>query len=135
MHMDGRRKLAEAFGAWADRHGYTQSQIAAMGGPSTTTQTKLRLGEGVVSRHTLRQLDAVMGWPAGSAARVIDGGEVPADNTPEIVSGPGDAGSSLLVLRPNGLTDDEWASIVEESRGHLEWLVEKAARKRREQQG
>lgn len=71
--MDGRKRLAELFGEWADGRGLTQTDVAAMGGPSTTTQTKVRLTDEPISRQTIRQLEAVMGWPAGRAMAVLQG--------------------------------------------------------------
>lgn len=36
--MDGRRALAKAFDDWYSSSGLNQGQVAAAGGPSTTTQ-------------------------------------------------------------------------------------------------
>jgi len=71
--MDGRERLAELFGAWVDQNGWSQPTVAAMGGPSTTTQTKIRRTTEPLSASTLRQLDVVMGWDEGTAARVQSG--------------------------------------------------------------
>lgn len=87
--MDGRRALAKAFDDWYSTSGMNQSEVAAAGGPSTTTQTlgtqrfrpqrlhpKLRRGRAAfdpISRQTLKQLDEVTGWAAGTAARIYAG--------------------------------------------------------------
>ena len=52
--MDGRKRLARAFGEYVDDHRWSQAEVAAMGGPSTTTQTKVRLSDGPISRQTDR---------------------------------------------------------------------------------
>ena len=33
--MDGRTRLAKAFGDWIELNGWTQTEVVAMGGPST----------------------------------------------------------------------------------------------------
>lgn len=71
--MDGRRALAKAFDDWYSTSGMNQSEVAAAGGPSTTTQTKVRQGNDPISRQTLKQLDEVTGWAAGTAARIYAG--------------------------------------------------------------
>ena len=80
--MDGRQALAQAFDDWYSRSGMNQSQVAAAGGPSTTTQTKVRQSDGPVSRQTLQQLDHVTGWPPGTAARYLSGEPVTAIAAP-----------------------------------------------------
>lgn len=130
---EGRRRLAELFEAWVSRHGYTQSQVAAMGGPSTTTQTKVVKSDDSLSRQTLRQLDAVMGWEPGTAAGVLQGRhpvEVPdphGGNVPPV----GNTDDNLLLARPHGLSDEEWGRIKAENLGYFEWLIEKASREQR----
>lgn len=71
--MDGRAMLARAFDQWFTQSGMNQGQVATAGGPSTTTQTKVRQSDGPISRQTLRQIDHVTGWGAGTAARILAG--------------------------------------------------------------
>ena len=144
---EGRRKLAELFGAWMDRNGYTQTDVAAMGGPSTTTQSKVRNSDDSISRQTLKQLEAVMGWTPGPAAGVLQGryvegvltptepDPVPHPSRPKVTSPPleivgptGDNEDSLIFARPDGLSDETWERITKEARGAISWLMEKAAR-------
>lgn len=133
----GRKAARMAVARELARQGSDATALAKRAGIHPQTVQAMVSGARWPSLRTLGALDAALGWQAGTLSSIAEGAPEPgaADAAPEIVSGPGDAGGSLLVLRPNGLTDDEWASIVEESRGHLEWLVERAARKRREQQG
>lgn len=67
------------FGEYVDRRGLTQTDIAAMGGPSTTSQTKIRTTDEPVAPGTLRKIDKVMGWEHGTAARIIAGDPVRPD--------------------------------------------------------
>lgn len=124
--MNGRQKLAAAFGDWMDRHGYTQQQVAAMGGPSTTTQSKVRLTDDPISRQTMKQLDTVMGWPAGTSAGILRGGD-----GPETVSGPAhDDESTLMYERPKGLSDAEWAKLKASVGEYVEWQLDRFSRER-----
>lgn len=125
--MDGRQRLAQVFGDWVDRHGYTQGEVAAMGGPSTTTQTKVRTTDGPISRQTQRQLDQLMGWPAGTSAGILRG-ELPPGAAEGSVSASPDTDDSLLFVRPPGVTDQEWIRIKDEAQGYIEWQIEKARR-------
>lgn len=61
--------------------GLSQEEVAALGGPSTTTQSKLTNCEaGLLRRGTLRAFDLALSWEAGSAQRILDGGdEIPLD--------------------------------------------------------
>lgn len=68
--MTGRQALAQAFGAWIDANLWTQADVVNRGGPSTTTQTKIRSTDEPLSRQTLKQA----GHPGTSAAG--EGGEV-----------------------------------------------------------
>lgn len=76
--MTGRRALAQAFGAWVDANLWTQADVVNQGGPSTTTQTKIRSTDEPLSRQTLKQLDKVMGWEPGTSAAVLGGRTPPA---------------------------------------------------------
>ena len=74
--MDGREALSEAVSSWVAENGWSQIDVAKMGGPSTTTQTKITGADntrGGLGKSTLRQVDTVMGWEAGTAARVVAG--------------------------------------------------------------
>lgn len=131
--MDGRQRIAQLFGEWVDRHGYTQGEVAAMGGPSTTTQTKVRNTDEPISRQTMKQLDQVMGWSAGTTAGILRGalppGPVPGPDAESVVATP-DTEGALLFMRPDGVDDEEWASIKRDAEGYLQWQIEKALRER-----
>jgi len=53
----------------------TDALLAAAGGPSTTTMTKLRHGDYRPRRDTMEKFDTALQWEPGSAWRVWNGGE------------------------------------------------------------
>lgn len=74
----------------------TQGEIADLGGPSTTTQSKIEMGEaGNVSRTTLQKLDKGLSWKEGSAARVLAGGKPEAIITWRALTEPDELRNSL----------------------------------------
>lgn len=48
--MNGRKALSEAFSSWIEENGWSQTDVVKMGGPSTTTQTKISLQDGGLSK-------------------------------------------------------------------------------------
>lgn len=128
----------------ARRQGDGVSLGRAAGVHAQTVQAFLR-GERWPSLKTLGRLDVALGWPAGTLSAIAEGGYpegVPDvdDAAPDLiaprdqtVSSGSDTGGQLLIMRPEGLTEDEWESIRRESEGYIEWLIEKAARERTQQ--
>src|SRR5690349_11627881 len=53
----------------------TDALLAAAGGPSTTTMTKVRHGDYRPRRDTMEKFDTALKWELGSAWRVWNGGE------------------------------------------------------------
>lgn len=66
-------KLAEEVKARIQSKGWSQTTIAARGGPSTTSLTKITSGKGNLSPKMLAQIDAGMEWEPGRAARTLAG--------------------------------------------------------------
>ena len=127
--MDGRRRLAEAFGRWADAAQLSQADIAARGGPSTTTQTKVRTTDGPISRQTLRQIDHVTGWPPGTAGRLLQGAPVSAVTLrPQapVHTVPASALAKELASKVDDLEDlvREWAGPAEHYQRRLWDLID-----------
>ena len=60
-----------------------QLEVAAAGGPSNTTQTRVENAQvEVLTRTTARKLDAGLQWEPGSARRAWEGGDpIPLDAT------------------------------------------------------
>ena len=51
----------------------TQEELAARGGPSTTTLTKVEAGEGRIHRKTAGDFDRAFGWVPGDAWAILNG--------------------------------------------------------------
>lgn len=66
-------QLAAAVTWWMQRHALSQTVIAARGGPSTSTLTKITQGVGSVRPSVLAGLDEGLGWGTGVAARYLAG--------------------------------------------------------------
>ncbi len=80
---------------------------------------------------TQGKIEAALGWEPGTIRQVGNGGEVPP--LPESVGparddGRGPAEDALLYRRPDGLSDDDWERIKQDSRGFIEWQIQKAMR-------
>lgn len=66
-------RLAEAVTWWVQRNALTQTVIAARGGPSTTSMTKILAGKGSVRPGSLTDLDVGLGWGDGVAVEYLSG--------------------------------------------------------------
>jgi hypothetical protein len=77
--MDGRKALAKAFGAYVADHSLSQTDVAARGGPSTTSQTKIQKATKPISPQTLQKIDKATGWPPGTSARILAGTSEPTE--------------------------------------------------------
>ena len=122
--MDGRTRLAKAFGDWIELNGWTQTEVVAMGGPSTTTQTKVTKTDDPISRQTLKQIDLVMGWPAGTSAGVLAGATPPRPGRQAaIVSAPSDDQDTILYRRPEGMSEAQWERLRAENSRYWQWQL------------
>lgn len=59
--------LARAVRNWIDDTGLTQAKISALGGPSSTTMTKILTGKGSFRQAVFGQLDRALNWGEGGA--------------------------------------------------------------------
>ena len=74
VHMtELNQALAEAVREWATRNALSQTVIAARGGPSTTSMTKILSGSGSVRPGSLTDLDKGLGWGQGVAVEYLAG--------------------------------------------------------------
>lgn len=64
---ENNQHLADAVKRWIDSRGLTQSVIAARGGPSTSTLTKVLKGTGTLRPSIFADLDRGLGWGDGRA--------------------------------------------------------------------
>lgn len=81
---------------------------------------------------TQGRIEKALGWAPGTLTAIADG--APAPDATETPVGDDTENAAevdeLLYRRPEGLSDEEWAQIKDESRGFIEWQIEKAARER-----
>lgn len=70
--MDEPNELAAAIQGEMMRRSWSQVEVAAAGGPSTTTQSAISAGKSI-SRQSLAKVDVAFGWAAGTAARLYRG--------------------------------------------------------------
>ncbi|MCW2815659.1 MAG: hypothetical protein JWN84_3114 [Nocardioides sp.] len=78
---DDAAHLARVVVGWRSRHGWSQAVVSARGGPSATTLSAIESAEWSSERPaaTLAKLDAGLGWPRGTAAKVLHEGFEPFD--------------------------------------------------------
>lgn len=109
--MDGRTRLAQAFAAHVERMQWSQEHVASLGGPSTTTQSKIIHQRGPIAPQTCEKIDVVMQWPPGTAGQVLRGEIEPPK--PEL-----HAGRSGLAVDPDA---NEWfaTNTAQEPNGSL----------------
>ena len=97
--------------------GLTQDQVAARGGPSDTTLTRIEAGEPPVPMAaTLRKLDVGLSWTPGSARRVLDGTGVWEES--------GYSPADLAEDYEDVTLDDHWIHSVSTARDVLLWAIE-----------
>lgn len=73
---DAQTRLGEAVAARRRALGLSYAQVQHRGGPSDTRMSAIENGAGPLPRRsTLAKIDLTMRWVAGSAQRVLDGGE------------------------------------------------------------
>lgn len=78
--------------------------------------------------RTLGRIEHAVGWPPGTIVRMLDG-----EPAPPVGGDTQDAAheeDALLYRRPEGLSDDEWEALKQETREFIEWQIERAARER-----
>lgn len=86
---------------------------------------------------TQGKIEKALGWPAGSIRQIAMGENIDLPMTmPEVQASTDSVGpspeteSTLLYRRPEGLSDEQWEQVVQGSREHLEWLIDRATRER-----
>jgi len=82
---------------------------------------------------TQGRIEYALNWPPGTIRRISLGvldhpGQ--AEGEPDTETVAADVQYDLNTRRPEGLSDQEWRSIVEENMRHLDYLIDKAAKER-----
>lgn len=115
--MDEPNELATAIQGEMRRRNWSQVEVAAAGGPSTTTQSAISAGKSI-SRQSLAKVDVAFGWAAGTAARLYRGDTLASFVLASNLE-PDDP-------RPNSAGWRPWLADDEEppANGLLEWTTE-----------
>lgn len=127
-------RLGQAILARRDHLALNQQEVAAAGGPSDTTLSKLENGAvDNVSNATLKKLDLGLQWVSGSARRVLyahadpvgleDVKSVsPSDETDEV--------PAWNTRKPEGMTEERHREIVRETEEYYRFRIQQAAQER-----
>ena len=126
---EARRTVRVAVKGEMGRRGWNIQQLIDASGLDRSTLGDFLDGKRWPQSRTLGAIERAFEWPAGAIAEMLEGG------SPPVVGGdPEDAepetGSDLLYRRPDGLSDVEWERVKEESRGFIEWQIDRASRER-----
>lgn len=124
---EARRRVRVAVKGEMGRRGWNIQQLMDESGLDRSTLGDFLDGKRWPQSRTLGAIERALDWPVSSIAQMLEGGEPPAVGGD--VKDP-DTQDELLYRRPEGLTDAEWERVKEESRGFIEWQIERAARER-----
>lgn len=109
------RALGPLVRARREELGLSQEDLAAIGGPSTTTVSKIENGEAKAIRHrTALDLDRALGWRMGSTEDVLYGVAAPkvVSQPDATYTAPQDQGKAPVVAEdPAGPMGDEWMTV------------------------
>lgn len=119
--------------------GWSREQLATSADVTLRTLADVETGKlrsrKVFSAESLASIGKALGWAPGTWRRILDDPDM-TDVHQQMqlpgldVGGSTEDADSLLYRRPDGLSDAEWEQMKSETRGYLEWLIEKAARER-----
>ncbi len=125
---EARRRVRVAVKAEMGRRRWNIQQLIDASGLDRSTVGDFLDGTRWPQQRTLGAIEEALGWPSGSIPEVLEGGEPPSVGGSQDDSA--DQEDSLLYRRPEGLDDEEWERIKQESRGFIEWQIQRAAQER-----
>lgn len=128
---DTQRRASDAVAAWLARHHRNPAWLVDVTGADPGTIGDFLNGSRWPKLGTQGKIEQAVGWPAGTIRHIGNGGEVPPLET--VGAAPKDREveeDTLLYRRPEGLNDEEWERIKRESRGFIEWQIQRAAEER-----
>lgn len=129
----GQRRASQAVVAWLAHHEQNAAWLARQTKADPGTIGDFLNGNRWPKYGTQGKIEKAVDWPAGTLTAIADGGDPPALEAPSIGPSEDDAASShdaLLYRRPDGLSDEEWEKVKQESREYIEWQIERASRER-----
>lgn len=124
----GRSAVRVAVQAEMGHRGWNIAQLRDATGIDNGTLGDFLSGQRWPQIKTQGAIERALGWPAGTIAGMLAGSPAPA------VGGPTEDDETdigdLLYRRPEGLTDEQWEQVKQESRGFIEWQIQRAAEER-----
>lgn len=138
------RRASDAVAAWLARLHRNPAWLVEETGADPGTIGDFLNGRRWPKIGTQGRIEDAVGWPSGTIRQIGNGGDVPpipdyAWNV-EVEVADQRAGPErddlaqqvydLLHRRPDGVSDAEWERIRNESRGFIEWQIDRAAKER-----
>lgn len=130
------KRLGDAIHTRRQYLALNQQEVAAAGGPSDTTLSKLENNLiDVVSNATLRKLDRGLEWVRGSARRVLyeDGDPIPIEESDMVFVAPKTETRDIPAWNtrtPEGMTEEQHRAIVRETEEYYQFRIQQAAKER-----
>ena len=126
------RRASQAIAAWLAHHERNTAWLVRQTGADPGTIGDFLNGQRWPKFRTQGRIEKAIGWEPGTLTRIADGGDVPPI---EGTVGPGDddaavAPDALLYRRPEGLSDEQWEALKDETREFIEWQLNRASRER-----
>lgn len=125
---DGRTKARLAVHAEMADRGWNPGRLAAESGADPGTIGDFLNGARWPKLPTQGKIERALGWPAGTLSAIVAGMDPPPVGG--VAEDPEDGEDTLLYRRPDGLSDEEWERVKNESRGFIEWQIQRAAQER-----
>lgn len=122
------RRASDAVAAWLAGHHRNPSWLVDATGVDPGTIGDFLNGSRWPKLSTQGRIEDAVGWPPGTIRRIGNGAEVP---PLESVGGASQTegqsdDDALLYRRPEGVSDADWDRIKRDSRGFIDWQIEKA---------
>lgn len=124
-----RRRVRIAVKAEMGQRGWNIQQLSDESGLTRDTLSDFLEGTRWPQQRSLGAIERALGWTPGAIAEVLEGGDPPA------VGGLAEDAdveqeTDLLYRRPEGLSDEQWERVKQESRGFIEWQIQRASEER-----
>jgi hypothetical protein len=122
------RRASDAIAAWLAGHLRNPAWLVEQTGVDPGTIGDFLNGVRWPKLSTQGKIEAAVGWEPGTIRRIGNGADVPAFG--ETVGADRHDGQeseedALMFRRPDGLSDDDWKQIKRESRGFIEWQIQR----------
>ncbi|GAB2762744.1 hypothetical protein GCM10027273_45080 [Nocardioides pakistanensis] len=126
---DGRTRARLAVHAEMAHRRWNNTQLARAAGTDIATVSDFLSGARWPKSPTRGKIESALSWPPGTIS-AIEAGMPPPTVGGASEDEPEEDDDTLLYRRPEGLTDEEWEQVKRESRGFIEWQIQRAAQER-----